>query len=294
LTTPSSFRLPWVFRCLGQWRFTTFFSWLGTDYHPSHAILSAYRLDYHPFHWLDIGFDHAVTMGGEGARDPDVKTAAGEYVGFLFKSGNSRASSNHLIGFDTTIRVPPLNGIEFYGKVLFEDTNKEADLMYLHNASWLGGIYLPRVGPLDRVSLRGEFIHTGEYAFRHGFYTDGFALGQKLIGYDAGSDTYSGLLGIQYTLNFRESIEAGFRYLWRSGNQYEVVLDATGDQSGITASQRGPAEQHFIFSVAAQKQIHKKVDIRGEVGMDWIQNQQFADANGALDFMTQLKFVFYP
>lgn len=293
LTTPSTFRLPWYFSYLGQWRFTTFFSWMGTDYKPADAILSAYRIDYQPFYWWDIGFDHAVFMGGKGAKNPSVKTAVGEYIGFLFDSGNSRASSNHQIGFDMTIAIPPLKGAELYGKVLFEDTNKETELMYIHNASWLGGIYLPRVDSSGRLSIRGEFVRTGECAYRHWFYTDGFAIDGKMIGYDAGSDTYSGLLSANYIFNMDEFIDGTFRYLNRSSNTYSAVYDASGDQANITVATYGPAEHHFLFKFGGQKKLSKKINVYGELGLDYTKNKMFIQGKDALDFAVQIKFLFH-
>lgn len=291
LTTPSTFRLPWFLHYLGQWRFTTFFSWMGTGYNPANSILSAYRLDYQPFFWWDIGFDHAVFMGGRGAADPSIKTAIGEYIGFLFQSGNSRASSNHQIGFDMTVRIPPLKGVELYGKVLFEDTNKETELMYLHNASWLGGVYLPQVDAEGRFSLRGEFVRTGEFAYRHSFYRDGFAIDGELIGYDAGSDTYSALMNAKYMFNLREYITSDFRYLWRSSNTYSAVRDATGDQTNIAVATIGPKEQHYIFRIGGRKKLSQKIDVCGDLGLDYTRNKMFSRGRDALDFSTQIKIV---
>lgn len=291
LTNPSTFRLPWVLKYLGQWRLTGFFAWLK-DYTPKNPILSGYRVDYQPFFWLDVGFDHAVFMGGRGAKDPGVKTAIGEYIGFIFDSGNSKASSNHLMGFDATISVPPLNGAKFYGKVLFEDTNKEYDLMYLNNASWLGGVYLPYVDGGGRLSLRGEFVHTGEYAYRHGFYQDGFALNEKFLGYDAGPDTYSVLARTNYMFGLNEFIGGDLRYLWRSSNTYRTTTDATGDQSGIAVNWKGPKEQHCIFKLNGQKRVSKILNLYGEAGLDYTTNKYFRSNDNALDFSFLVKFIF--
>lgn len=293
LTTPSTFRLPWFLKHLGQWRFTTFFSWLNKDYHPNNAILSGYRIDYQPLYWLDIGFDHAVFMGGKGARNPDIKTAIGEYIGFIFDSGNSRASSNHLMGFDMTFQIPPLLGMELYGKILLEDTQQEYLYMLKNNASWLGGVYFPRLAGKDKLSLRGEFVHTCEFAYRHGFYEDGFALDDKFIGYDAGSDTYSGILEAVYQFNLNEFMGAGARYLMRSSNTYAAHYSSTGNNDGLDLVTRGIDEYHFIFKISGQKKLNKVINIYGEAGIDGTKNKGFISGYNDLDFATQIKFVFH-
>jgi hypothetical protein len=291
-TTPSTFRLPWVFRHLGQWRFTTLFSWMGTSYQRKNAILSAYRVDYQPFYWWDIGFDHAVFMGGAGAKDPNITTAIGEYVGFIFDSGNSRASSNHVMGFDMSFSIPPLRGLQLYGKVLFEDTNDENVLMFKHNASWLGGIYLPRADSEGKLSMRIELARTGEYAYRHGFYSSGFSIGGKFLGYDAGSDTYSGLFQADYIFNLDEFIRSSFRYLKRSSNTYSAVFNAAGNQTNLVVNTAGTKEYHYLFKVGGQKRLSRRINMFGEVGLDYTQNKFFVQGRNDWDFAIQVGFNF--
>lgn len=281
-TTPSTWRLPWVLKYLGQWRTTAFFSWMGTKYHLPNAILSGYRIDYQPFYWLDIGFDHVVLMGGKGAKDPSIGTAIGEFIGFIFGSGNQRATSNHQMGLDLSVKIPPLSGVEIYGKVLFEDTNKENDLMYKHNASYMAGIYLPLVDSEGRLSFRGEFVRMGEYAYRHGQYWSGWAIDGKFIGYDAGSDTYSWFSSVHYTFNMDEFIDAGFRYLKRSSNVYSA------DSSKIVMTVPGTKEYHYLFKIGGQKRLNRLFNLYGEFGLDYTENKWFTQGKNALDFTAML------
>lgn len=293
LTTPETFRFPWLLKHLGQWRFTAFFSLLGGDYSPRDTILSGYRVDYQPIPWIDLGFDHAVEMGGQGAKDPSVATAVGEFIGFLFASGNSRASSNHLMGVDATFRVLPFLGMEVYGKVLLEDTQAEYGFMLKNDATWLGGINFPRLDKSGRLSLRAEFVYSGQFAYRHGFYKDGFSLDGKFMGYDAGSDTYSGYVTSTYQFNFNEFLRASARYLYRSSNKYGLTFSSSGNNNGIYVVQGGIGEQHFLFKVAGQKRITDVLNIYGEAGIDEVLNSGFRDGDNSLDFATQVKLVFH-
>lgn len=294
LSTPYSFRLPWFLKYLGQFRATAFFAWMeGRDYQPANAILSGYRVDYNPFTWWNIGFDHAVFMGGAGAKDPTAVTAIGEFIGFLFDSGNSRASSNHQMGMDATFQIPPLMGMQVYGKLLLEDTQAEYKFMLGNDASWLGGVYFPKLNGLEKLSLRGEFIYTGQFAYRHGFYSDGFTLDGKFIGYDSGSDTYSGVLISKYQFDMNEFIRSDIRYLQRSSDHYTTINNASGNNTGIAIDINGPEERHYIIKLAGQKRLSKIINLYGEVGFDRVQNVGFVNGASANDFSLQLKFIFH-
>lgn len=295
LTSPSAFRFPWFFKYLGQWRFTTFFSWLGDGAVPDNTILSGYRLDFQPFNWWwwDIGFDHAVMMGGKGAKDPSVKDAIIEYIGFIGDSGLGSAASNHLMGLDMTLTVPQLAGAQIYGKFLLDDTQAEYIYMLTADAIWLGGLYLPKIPGVEKLSARAEFVYGGQFYGRHGFYSDGWTLDNKSIGYDAGSDTYSGMLDIDYIFNTQEFARLSSRYLYRSSNKYVLTYSASGNNNGIAVSQYGPVEHHMMLTLAGQKKITSIFNIYAEAGIDAVKNKGFAQGDNAVEFATQIKLVFH-
>lgn len=290
LSTPNTFRLPWVFKHLGQWRFTTFFALLGKGYSNPNTILSAYRLDWQPVYWLDFGFDHAVMMGGPGAVDPSPTQAISEYVGIFSSSGTGGASSNHIMGADMTVRIPPLLGMEVYGKLLLEDTQKEYYYMLVNDASWLAGVNFSKLEPSRKWSARTEFVYTGQYAYRHGFYTGGWSLDGKFMGFDAGSDTYSVTSSLRHQFNFDEFVMGTFRYLYRSSNTYTTNFDSSGNATGISILTNGPKEQHFLFKVSGAKRITKWLNVYGDAGLDRVINRGFNPDSNAVNFSTQIKF----
>lgn len=293
LTTPRPFHLPWVFRHVGQFRFTTFFALLGKGATPTNAIMSAYRLDWHPTRWLNLGLDNAVIMGGQGAKDPSILDAIDEYVTFFSSSGTGRASSNHIMGADFTARIPPLLGLELYGKLLLEDTQKELYYMLINDASWLAGIYLPKLDVSQKWSLRTEFVYTGQYAYRHYFYASGWALDGKFLGYDAGSDTYSVTAHLRHQFNFTDFVTGSFRYLYRSSNIYNVTMDSTGNATGLSVATSGPKEQHYLFKISGAKRLTKWLNAYADIGLDRVLNEGFMEGNSKTEFSTQLKFTFH-
>jgi len=283
VSTPSPFRLPWIFKHLGDFKASMLFSWLGTKYNLPNAILSGYRIDYRPWYWMDIAFNHLLYMGGSGADDPDIGTALGEFLGFIFRAGNNRASSNHLMGFDLSIKVPAFMGTEFYVSTLMEDKNKEPELMFKHDMSYMGGVYVPFIGSEGRLGLRAEFVRTGEYAFRHSIYGSGHSLGGRFLGYDAGSDTYSFLFSGQYNFAVDELVSFDFRYLKRSSNTYRTVF-RNNDLYNIEVDRPGTKEIHYIFGIGGEKRLGRRFDLLGETRLDYVKNKNFVNANSDLDF----------
>lgn len=290
LSTPHTFKLPWVFKRLGQWRFTTFFALLGKGFSNPNTILSAYRVDWQPVYWLDFGFDHAVMMGGRGANNPSPSVAINEYIGFFTSSGNFKASSNHIMGADLTARILPLLGMEIYGKLLLEDTQKEYYYMLVNDASWLAGLNFSKLEPSRKWSARTEFVYTGQYANLHYFYTNGWSLDGKFMGYDAGTDTYSVTSSVRHQFNFDEFVMGSFRYLYRSSNTYNVNVDPSGNAYGLSIATDGPKEQHFLFKVSGAKRITKWLNVYGDAGLDRVINRGFNPDSNALNFSTQIKF----
>jgi hypothetical protein len=298
VSTPSPFRLPGLLKNLGHLRATAFFSYLGNDYRPRKATLSGYRIDYSPVKWWDLGFDHAVFLWGEGAETPAFKTAVRSFLGFLSNSRTDRASSNHLMGVDTTVHIPQAMGMQVYAKLLLEDTQAETAYMLKSDSSWLGGVYFPKIDGLVKLSIRGEAVYTGQFPYRHSIYTDGFALEDKFIGYDAGPDTWSGSFTSKYQFNFDEFVKLDFRYLRRSGDHYKLVLSTfgenIGDNIGIYRDRDGPEERNRILRIGGQKMLSKCANLYAEIGYDRKGNAGFVNGKSGNDVSFQIRLSFHP
>jgi hypothetical protein len=299
-SSPEPFRFPGVFRHLGYFRGTAFFSWLRNDFNPAGTQLTGYRLDYSPFSWVDIGFDHVVFFGGEGLESPGFRQGLAYFVGFLVSSGLDDKPTNHLIGPDMTLRIPKAMGMELYGKITFEDTQAQRRYMLESCVAYLAGIYLPKVRGLERLSLRTEFNYTGQYLYRHGQYIDGFTLNNKFMGYDAGSDTYSGTFTARHQFNLNEFVKLDLRYLRRSADQYRWVVDPNrpprGNDSyyniGIERTLSLPKETHFIIRVGGRKKLSENVNLFTEAGYDRRRNVEFTNGKSAHEFSLRVGLAF--
>jgi hypothetical protein len=284
VSSPSPFRLPGFLKNLGNLRTTAFFSLLGNDYTPAHATLSGYRIDYSPMKWWDIGLDHVVFLGGEGLVAPDFTTAIREFTGIVASSRHDQAATNHLAGMDMNFHVPHAMGTELYLKVVIEDINANTGYMLKSDASWLGGVYLPEISGMEKLSIRWECIHTGPYSYRHGQYTDGYALDDKFIGYDAGPDTWSGFMTSRYQFNYDEFFKIDVRYLRRSADHYTVIFNSRGNNIGIVRDLDRPKEGNDIFKLTGQKRLSRLLNLYAEAGYDRKSNADFIGGKAANDF----------
>jgi hypothetical protein len=294
VSSPNPFRFPGALKHLGHFNATAFVSWLGSDYkRPANATLSGYRLDYSPFKWWNIGFDHTVFLGGDGSVGPDARAAFYNFIGFLSSKENDRAATNHLMGADTNVRIRQAMGMELYLKVLLEDTQAERRYMLKNDASWLGGIYFPKINGIEKLSLRGELIYTGQFAYGHGIYRDGFTVDDKFIGYDAGTDTVSGFLTSRYQFNLDEFIKIELRYLRRSNDRYKALFSSSGNNYAIARDIDNPEEGNSIIKLGGQKKLSKIANLYAEAGYDRKSNADYVKGQSANDFAFRMGLILH-
>ncbi len=197
ITNPSPVLLPWFLKYLGPFRFDVFWSKLEKDRVVAEPYLAGLRLNIKPLPWLEIGGSRTVIFGGEGR--PDVN-----FSDFITILGGKNLSgdeddSDQIAALDARIRLPFLGGAELYGEYGGEDEAGH----FLSNLSWLAGLYLPRLEPTGRLSLRAEYAdlsHIDDNSpawYRHGIYRSGYTYEGKILGHPAGgaAKDYYGELG---------------------------------------------------------------------------------------------------
>lgn len=277
VSTPRPFRLPWIFRHIGQLRTSMFFADLGTGFQPAHTILSGYRLDIQPVPWLIFGINHGLMVGGEGRRDPNVGEAILEFSGIAgaFAPGQSGFDSNNLFGVDLAVRIPQWRGMTIYGVHAFDDPDKNLEIQFDQEAAWIGGVHVPRLTSDGRWGLRAEYQRTGLGVYRHGTYQSGWASRGAILGGPYGADTNAGTITMTYARpNYAEwSYQAGFVH--RSGDAYSTLIDATGDRSAIIKTTDDPDEYSAFGMARVQLPIgqHALATVRG--GYEHVWNYAF-------------------
>lgn len=186
LTTPSPVLLPWIFKYLGPFRFDLFLSKLEKEQVIPEPYLSGLRLNLKPLPWFELGASRTIIFGGQGRPHIDFSDFATILSGRNLSGGGD--TSNSLAALDASIKLPFLLGTEIYGEFGGEDEAGH----FIANASTLYGLYLPKIDPTGRGSLRFEYAdlsridNNSPVWYRHGTYRSGYTYEGKILGHHVG------------------------------------------------------------------------------------------------------------
>jgi hypothetical protein len=163
LGSEEPFRLPWVFRDLGEWKINTFLTQLDRDRDFPRAKVFGLRISYSPTSWLELGLTRLTQFNGRG-RDQSFPDAV---LKAYFSNPNTLGGSdvNEQAMIDFRAKVPHINylvpfpsGLQLYGEIGSED--KWSKFPLPTQAAVLGGIYIPQVFRGDSLDLRFEYADT--------------------------------------------------------------------------------------------------------------------------------------
>jgi Capsule assembly protein Wzi len=163
LGSDEAFRLPWVFRDLGEWKINSFLAQLGDDRDYSHAKIFGLRVNYLPTSWLEIGLTRLTQFGGQGRGQSFPRTVVDCYKNPPNQTASQDCNEQSMIDFRAQVpRVPYLipfpAGMQVYGELGSED--KWSKIPIPSRAAFLAGIYIPQLFQGDTQDLRIEYADT--------------------------------------------------------------------------------------------------------------------------------------
>jgi hypothetical protein len=249
------FRLPWLFRFLGDIRFEGFIGHMTgiqfqTTLYTSAApltVLGQYGKNLHPQPFLsggkvsfkitpnfEIGMSKTTVYGGPGNPlniTTFLDSTFGKHVhGDVLGDGRTTA--------DISYRVPGLrNWLTFYAETLSED--EPSPIPYMRRNASEAGLYLAKVPVIAKLDLRVEGGYTNPIAFcgiciyYNGQYNSGYNNDGRLIGSWIGRAAQGELIRTNYWISPRKKIGVELRhrtldpgYLPQGGNQNDVAVNA--------------------------------------------------------------------
>ncbi len=181
VTNPVPTLLPWIFKYLGPFKVDVFWSQLEEGRVVAEPYFAGLRFNLKPLPWVELGASRTVVFGGKGR--PDV-----EWDDFITILGGKNLSgggdtSDSIAAIDALLRLPFLFGAEIYGEVGGED---EANHFFSKEA-YLAGLFLPRIEPSGRMSLRLEYADISDPVwYRHSQYRSGYTYEGMLMGHHLG------------------------------------------------------------------------------------------------------------
>lgn len=277
--TPSPFRMPWVFKHLGQWRVSLFGANLGPEQVRRYAWLTGYRISLMPIKYLELGFGNTTMMGGEGTPELSIGEIIGEFIGFRIAgtAPDSPNKTNHIMEASVLIRIPEAFGLELYGVLANEDKRDTLLRFFRDGSSYLAGFYLPWIGWAGSSDFRFEFKRMSPLAYRHGLYANGFTLNNLFIGDDLGSDALGVHTRFGHDFSEKFSVSAVFDWETRRPDIHVNETEADGTLGDIEIVSSGPHEQRYRFVAEPKVQITDRLKLYAMAGYERVLNAGYAD-----------------
>ncbi len=295
VTNPTPARLPWVFKYLGRWRYTLYGVNMGPEYNVPWAWTMGYKVSLAPAKYVELGFGHAVIIGGEGAPSPSAVDVIGEFFGFR-PAGTSAASpniSNHMFSLDLLVRIPELRGFEIYGTMAIEDKWKSVTKTLTQGCSYQGGFYLPALNPSGSLDLRIEYAHTNPLQYRHSRYADGFTINRKLIGTDGGPDADTVHVKLRQTVTRKLILGLALDWDYRRSDTYAELVNPDGTAGPIVKIASGPTDQRFRGVMDADWRMSETLRLQMAAGYERAINEGFRDGNDRNNWLLSAAMTWY-
>lgn len=279
-STPSPFKLPWVFKYLGQWRISMFGANLGPEYSQPYAWLGAWRASLMPMRYLELSFGHVVQMGGQGAPPLSATDVIGEFFGFRpgGSDPDSINKSNHQMEASLVIRIPQLWGISFYGAINNEDKRDSIKRFLRDGSSYLAGVYMPRLMSTGKSDLRIEFRRMCALAYRHSLYSDGYTLNRLIIGDDLGPDALGLHMAFNHEFSNAFKISSSFDWELRRSDIHGITTDPDGTQGDIVVTAQGPHEQRYRAVLIPSIKLKKNLKFDLGLGYERVLNAGYVQS----------------
>ena len=274
-TQPHMWRLPWIFRWMGEWRFTGIGAYLvGPRQDVPRPSLLGMKLEWRPFQpWLEIGISRLSMFGGEGQPTP----TAGDLWALLWGTdphvdydGDSEGfDANDIASYDFTLTVPyahAIPGVQFlqlYWVNAGEDVMRtylgELPLPALTGASNQGGLFLG-LGP---TTWRLEWTRMMDDRFRwytqHRVYHDGFYHHGRVMGHPSGGDAESTYVELGVDVGRRLQLWAWFERARHKqplevyeGQVYTTPVDRVRTLGGVQVHWNLPTKTPIVAQLRLQ------------------------------------------
>ena len=260
ITNPSPILLPWVLKYLGPFRLDLFWSQMEKNRVIPEPYFAGMRVNIKPLPWVEIGASRGVMFGGEGRPEVEWKDFLTILGGENLVGGED--TSNSVAAIDARIRLPFLAGTEIYGEYGGEDESNH----FLAASAWLAGIYLPKVEPSGRLSLRLEYADLSKIDnlappwYRHGIYRSGYTYEGRILGHHVGGAAED--LFVEAELLLRNDIRLTLSFDFESRGVDQPVI-----------------EEHQQTQLTADWNLNDHLSLNLSFGYDQVENVNYEDNN---------------
>lgn len=294
ITNPTPARLPWVFKYLGEWKYTLFAANLGPECSRKWAWLAGYKLSLMPIEYLEMAFGHTVMIGGQGAPTPSFVDVVGEFFGFR-PEGSSPTSpnlTNHLYEIELMLRIVPLRGLQLYTDISIDDKLGSFSNMFKYGGGYIWGLYLPALNSSGSADLRVEYTRIGPLQYHHSLYSDGYTLNRRLIGSDAGPDADTLYINYRHTLSPKFWYGLSFGWDYRRSDTWTQLRNPDGTAGAMVKVASGPVEQRYRGLIDLDWKTKKNLTLHLTGGYERVLNLHYTQGNDRNNYLAALSLEF--
>ncbi len=278
LSSISPFYYPFFFKKLGLNEMSLVVANLGPEQNFKNPWLVAYKISNRRTPYLEVGFGQSLILGGEGA--PHVGLGRGFVEFFNMTANNVRSARN--VAIEVIGRIPQWRGMEIYGEVNFSDFTTNMGTLFREDASYLAGVYLPRLNNTGTLDLRLEYRHLGPRYARSPLFIDGVTENGFLIGDTLGPDSYGITAETFYELNRNNLFSLSFR---RHNNIYAF------NGTNIDPVAQLGNENRYLTKIAWHRRFNSHFEGRVAMGMEQVQNFNFISADDRTQWLGEVGLI---
>ena len=186
IRNPRPIAFPKPIGFLGAFQYDFFMARIDTGGSYPDSLVSGMRLALRPNRYLEFGASRALHFGGEG-RDESFSTFWDILTGQRESAGNT-PKGNSLASVDAKVLLP----FRFQPAVLYAEYGGEdaSQFFVFTRHAWLGGVFLPSIGPFRKADLRVEYGTTisneAGVWYQHGQYPHQY--NGQILGHPMGTD----------------------------------------------------------------------------------------------------------
>ncbi|MFH1355671.1 MAG: capsule assembly Wzi family protein [bacterium] len=283
LSNAEGFRLPWLLKHLGKWKFSFLFGTLGPEQRYPWTLFSGLNIGYKPADFVEFNLSHIIHFGGEGAPDLSFSNGVQEFFGFIpFLSQTTINSANKLTALNMRFFIDRFMGFQGYIDYAMDDSTLTGGLKawkkhFTVNSSYLLGLYFTR--PFGSLSdqMRFEFTRIGHITYRHSLFHDGWTINDYIIGHAAGPDSYR--VRASWTHDWvdkNRQTQLVMQWTKRDNNNYDVSDDGLED---IVLADK-PSEHRYTVNLV-QSLTRRNITGQFMLGYEFIHDYQFQNGDKA-------------
>lgn len=282
ISNDSPFKLPWIFKYLGYNKYTFFVSHLGPEAVYKNSLMYGFAASLKPASFVELGFEHQFTFGGDGAPDYSALDLLSEFF-FHRRTGDLAGGPNigdHRVGWNLRFNIPELKRSVIYAEGVLEDRRLRAFWhQFTQQMAFQSGIYMPLLTSDGKNSLRFQYEHIPAAYGRHGSWTSGLSINGLSRGSPFASQSQNIFAEWEHMYTLERKIKVRTMYVNNGADLFANDVAAGGGSRKIFKTADNPQEHRFLTEALLTWPVAKKWSIEPRLGYEFVSNFNFQQNN---------------